>query len=297
MTILTKNSDNYYHILGIPVNANTTEVKKAYRQLMLKYHPDVTQNPLEIENFEKVVRAYKILSNPKERLEYNKSKGISSSYTNDIINVQKVKPVSQKTEDKDNRSSFIDKINFKSFIGRIKNKNNGQSEEDFFEVPKEILKLSPDDLRERFMQSSNKYVRSEALKGMVLLWGTKAFKLIERGFHDQSKEVKEVSIRAIGRLKIRQGVSHLAQIYEKSGPHLRKAIVQSMAGLQIPKANEWLVQFCYDTNEEVQLEALAAIKKHKLYSYVPQIKNLAYHRNQQIQLMVKTLVKVNGTNE
>ena len=69
-------SENYYTILGLTKNAKEKEIKKAYRKLALKYHPDKTKKEKdkeEAENiFVKVSEAYSVLSDKKKRDIYDK---------------------------------------------------------------------------------------------------------------------------------------------------------------------------------------------------------------------------------
>jgi molecular chaperone DnaJ len=62
---------DYYDILGIPRNADEKEVKKAYRNLARKYHPDVCKEPGTEERFKKINEAYSILSDPQKRAQYD----------------------------------------------------------------------------------------------------------------------------------------------------------------------------------------------------------------------------------
>ncbi|MBT6341502.1 MAG: J domain-containing protein [Desulfobacula sp.] len=65
-------AEDYYKILGIDKKAGASQIKKAYRKLALKYHPDKTKGdkPLE-EKFKKISEAYAVLSNPEKRNQYD----------------------------------------------------------------------------------------------------------------------------------------------------------------------------------------------------------------------------------
>jgi curved DNA-binding protein len=64
---------DYYKILGVNKNATDKDIKKAYRKLARKYHPDVNPNDKEAERrFKEVNEANEVLSNPENRKKYDK---------------------------------------------------------------------------------------------------------------------------------------------------------------------------------------------------------------------------------
>ncbi|RZC37254.1 DnaJ and/or CTDII domain containing protein [Asbolus verrucosus] len=62
---------DYYKILGISKDAPDDEIKKAYRKLALKYHPDKNKSPEAEEKFKEVAEAYEVLSDKKKRDVYD----------------------------------------------------------------------------------------------------------------------------------------------------------------------------------------------------------------------------------
>lgn len=61
----------HYTVLGVSQEATQDEIKKAYKKLALKYHPD--KNPSGEYRFKKISNAYKVLSDPKKKLDYDTS--------------------------------------------------------------------------------------------------------------------------------------------------------------------------------------------------------------------------------
>ena len=69
--ITENNIPDYYTILEVTQNASLEEIKKSYRRLALKYHPDVNKNNNDSSYFIKINEAYEILSNDQKRKFYD----------------------------------------------------------------------------------------------------------------------------------------------------------------------------------------------------------------------------------
>lgn len=70
---------DYYKILGVKRDASQKEIKKAYRKLALKWHPDKHKEDKEVaeEKFKEIAEAYEVLSNEETRAKYDRGEDTS----------------------------------------------------------------------------------------------------------------------------------------------------------------------------------------------------------------------------
>ncbi len=70
--IVTVSKKDCYELLGVSRSASQDEIKKAYRKLAIKYHPDKNQgDKASEEKFKEVTDAYSVLSNEEQRQKYD----------------------------------------------------------------------------------------------------------------------------------------------------------------------------------------------------------------------------------
>ena len=62
---------DYYEVLGLSKGASDDEIKKAYRRMAKKYHPDVNKESGAEEKFKEVNEAYEVLSDPQKKATYD----------------------------------------------------------------------------------------------------------------------------------------------------------------------------------------------------------------------------------
>lgn len=70
---------NYYELLGVEPAASRDEIRRAWRRLARRVHPDVAPDPRSARSFQRVRRAYEVLSEPASRRRYDVTLGLAAS--------------------------------------------------------------------------------------------------------------------------------------------------------------------------------------------------------------------------
>jgi len=79
LTVAAADKDDYYNVLGVDKKASEKEIKKAFRKLAMKYHPDKNKSKGAVKRFREIAEAYEVLSDPKKRKEYDQQ-GLGDGY-------------------------------------------------------------------------------------------------------------------------------------------------------------------------------------------------------------------------
>ena len=64
-------SKSLYETLGVSENASADEIKKAYRKLARKYHPDINKDESAVDKFKEINAAYEVLSDTEKKQQYD----------------------------------------------------------------------------------------------------------------------------------------------------------------------------------------------------------------------------------
>ncbi|BAM39159.1 molecular chaperone DnaJ [Theileria orientalis strain Shintoku] len=80
--MVSNDPSGYYKLLGVSPGADESTIKKQYRKLAMKYHPDKSQGDKEkdAEMFKKISQAYEVLSDKKKRYEYDNSATFNNNF-------------------------------------------------------------------------------------------------------------------------------------------------------------------------------------------------------------------------
>ena len=133
---------DYYKILEIDKNCSPDEIRKAYKKLVLKYHPD--KNPENVEESEKkfkeVYEAYSVLSNPSKKSDYD-SFGRTNFQNFDYTNIDPFSFFNDYFKDNEEFNEDIKDINFNN---NNEEKPQNDIERRFNEIEKRLKYMNMD---------------------------------------------------------------------------------------------------------------------------------------------------------
>jgi len=132
-----------YEILGIERNATQKDIKKAYRNSAMKYHPDKVGHvtPETEQMFQKIIDAYTVLSNDKTKGDYDDSLKLKDQekYSRETMN-QTRKDMIDRLERKESMSKQNDNLQpYRDNLRKALNSKNGEPDKMSFEEYEELI--------------------------------------------------------------------------------------------------------------------------------------------------------------
>ncbi len=197
------NYSEYYKVLKLPENAPFELVKKAYRQYVHLYHPDVcANNRIYVERFKKIQEAYNKLRELSLRSEY-------------IVKEEKVeKKPSVNRYNSSNDSMFrLSKKNKKHSIFKNFKLNFSHNEMNIDIVSRN---LSTKELIDRLTSSDNRYVRMAAAKALFPRKNAKNLLYLLSACNDKDEEVSKFVVGLMRNYFDFEGLTYLKKIWEIS---------------------------------------------------------------------------------
>jgi curved DNA-binding protein CbpA len=139
---------NYYRILGVGPSAEYKEIKKNYRKLSKKYHPDISDKANAEEKFKVITKAYEVLSSEESRKEYDQK----------LQRQSKNRSHSNKSSKKRKKQTSFDRQDINDFEERFKDYFgfDPQTKEKFNQDDEGSEDLDTDDLFNSFFGVGNK---------------------------------------------------------------------------------------------------------------------------------------------
>lgn len=191
-----------YVVLGLEPGVPSEEIKRAYRNLSIKLHPDSSRNPGTAARFAKVVRAYKALS-------MHPDPGTG-------------RPVAGRTYPDSPAYGHAPTLNStaeRSLAGRRLVEPQGN---DVF-THGSIL-----------TGSGSTHEKACAARLLGLSGKRSAWIFLRKGLYDPDPAVVGACVRAAGVLGLAQGSAEIASAYERSGPEVRDAILEAARATEDP---------------------------------------------------------------
>lgn len=224
---MKKNVTNYYKILGIAENASIDEIRRAYRFLVLTKHPDVNKSENACEEFMQIIKAYNVLKDENKRKEYDSLLESQSSFFNKINFKYMCDKVVSKSD------SVLKKLS--KAVKSITTLSNAQYDLSQFQtavdIPPEVMamsQMSTNELEMRLQVSDNQFVRAYSAFALGVKGDKNALHSLELALKDSELLVRQKSVWAIGKLKMKKSLPLLQTLFENSGRVMKEEILKAV---------------------------------------------------------------------
>lgn len=204
----TLTHDNCYRVLRIPINAPFDMVKKAYRQYVHLYHPDVSsRNQKNSERFKEIQEAYQIL----RELSLRSDLIIKEHYVQAFLD-QSFEPTVLVSETPNLTASVTHKYRFLGFF----NSKKGKARYIDIEVDIVTRNLPTKALIDRLVSSDNKFVKMAAAKSLFPRKNARNLLYLLTAINDKDLDVSDFMITLLRNYFDYEGLTYLKKIWEIS---------------------------------------------------------------------------------
>ncbi len=292
-----KTEKNYYEILEIEKYSTIDIVKKAYKVLVKKFHPDANKNSNADEIYKKIVKAYTVLKDSQSKEDYD------NQLRKEVVSVPKMSFEFSNYNFLINTDRLLNRIKifFKNITGQIKRekiKLNVSSNilEENYHVSQDILNMPVEELEERLLYSDNKYVRLNAGIAIGIKKEKASLPVLENVLPSSDKDLKKIIIWAIGNLKMKKSLNLLKILYNSAANEVKSEILKSYYKITEGKGTvliSMLLNALKENDNEIKITALELFFMTNKKIDFFEIKKLLHGSSKKINDLVDKLVKEN----
>lgn len=294
------NEKNYYDLLEIEKYSKVEDIKKAYKKMVLKYHPDVNKDIDSNEKYKNMVKAYTVLKDAELKEQYDiqlkKDQKVNiPKFKFDFLNTNfLIKPDEIVLKIK----IFFKNISFypKKEKSKIINDKFNEIFDNNYTISDDILSMPLEELEQRLLHSDNRFVKLNAATAIGLKKEIKSYITLEKMLSAADVELKKRIIWAIGNLNMKKSLNMLKLIYNMSNAEIKIEILKAVFKITEGKGSllyTMLINGLNNVNEDLQAKALELMSlTNKKINYT-EFKNIFNNSSKKIKIIIDKLIAEN----
>lgn len=229
----------YYQALGVSQDSSQDDIKKAYRRLAKKYHPDVSDDPDCARKFREVNEAYNLLNDSKQRTIYDTNYDGWSKFSEDEA-----------------YSNSLDHI----ILNLINSLNNPNSLMRNYAVEALVkIGMPAFDAVMKASNSSDEVVRRKTCDIMGLMRNSKGIPHLTRLLNDPDRYVRRRAAKALTRIGDKSAVIPLMNALQDSEKKVRYRSAEALGKISDERAVESLLKSINDPSSTVRRKVIIAL--------------------------------------
>lgn len=259
---------NHYEVLGLQPDASFTDIKKAYRELAIQYHPDVSKDPNCVSKFREITEAYEVLNDKEKRRLYDMgytTRADSSQRTTFSSRLEEIIiDLIYKLNAPESyvRNAAVDElVNIGSPVFKYVNEAT--------KIPNEVVRRKACDVLGklgdprgvipliRLLNDSDSYVRRRAANALIYIGDERAELDLIKALKDTESIVRSRAAEALGNIKDKRAIEPLIEVLKDSDDIVRNKAVEALKRIgwkpnnDVLSANYWISLREWDKCAEV----------------------------------------------